>query len=372
MKQNIIFATEHYPELDRYFHENGIRNFLLVCDSSLPFLKVNEYFNALAKRTGVSFVPFSDFCPNPLYESVVKGVEAFRKNGCEAIVSVGGGSAMDVAKCIKLYATLNPAQNYLKQEIIPNNVPLLAMPTTAGTGSESTRFAVVYYNGEKQSVAHESCIPSTVLLDPGALTPLPAYQKKATMMDALCHSIESFWSVNSTEESKRYSEAGIKGVMEHMEGYLANTGEGNRNMLLAANFAGKAINITQTTACHAMSYKITGLYGIAHGHSAALCLPHVWRFMLRHPQQCADSRGWDAVQNAFGQIARCMGASSAEEAAGKFEALLQTLELTPPSPRPGDLELLASSVNPVRLKNNPVALSEEDLYELYRKILSAS
>lgn len=372
MKQNILFATEHYAELDRYFKENGIRKFLLVCDSSLPFLKINEYFSTLSERTGVSFVPFSDFKPNPLYESVVEGVNVFREGRCDAIAAVGGGSAMDVAKCIKLYATLDPSENYLKQEIVPNAIPLLAMPTTAGTGSESTRFAVVYYNGEKQSVAHESCIPSTVLLDPGALATLPAYQKKATMMDAFCHSIESFWSVNSTEESRRYSEAGIRGVMEHMEGYLSNTGEGNKNMLLAANSAGKAINITETTACHAMSYKITSLYGIAHGHSAAICLPHVWRFMLSHPDQCADSRGWNAVQDAFCKIAHCMGASSPEEAVEAFEGLLKRLELNPPAPRPGDLELLASSVNPVRLKNNPVTLREKDLYELYRQILSVS
>ena len=92
------------------------------------------------------------------------------------------------------------------------------MPTTAGTGSEAARYAVVYYDGAKQSVTSESFIPGTILMDPNALKTLPAYQKKSTMCDALCHAIETFWSVNSTEESKVYSRTAIEGVLANMEG----------------------------------------------------------------------------------------------------------------------------------------------------------
>ena len=145
------------------------------------------------------------------------------------------------------------------------------MPTTAGTGSEATRYAVIYYNDAKQSITSKSIIPSTVLMDPNALKTLPVYQRKATMCDALCHAIESFWSVNSNEESKKYSRAAIKGVLKNMQGYFENTEEGNAGMLRAAYDAGKAINITQTTAGHAMCYKITSLFGCAHGHAAILC-----------------------------------------------------------------------------------------------------
>ena len=91
------------------------------------------------------------------------------------------------------------------------------------------------------------------------------------MMDAFCHALESFWSVNSTEESRRYSKEAIELVLENMEEYLLNTTDGNAGMLLAANIVGKAINITQTTARHAMCYKITSLFGCAHGHAAVLC-----------------------------------------------------------------------------------------------------
>ena len=124
----------NYVELDKYLGDKV----LLVCDGSIQFLKINDYFNK--KR---NIVRFSDFIPNPLYESVVKGVELFHKEGCDTIVAVGGGSAMDVAKCIKLYSNMNNQDNYLKQKIVPNDIPLIAVPTTAGTGSEATRYAVI-------------------------------------------------------------------------------------------------------------------------------------------------------------------------------------------------------------------------------------
>lgn len=90
-------------------------------------------------------------------------------------------------------------------------------------------------------------------------------------MDAFCHTLESFWSVNSIEESEVYSKKAIELILAHMEGFLSNTEISNAGMLLAANIAGKAINITQTTASHAMCYKITSIFGVAYGHAAILC-----------------------------------------------------------------------------------------------------
>ena len=220
MGQTILNASSDYRELDKWFQKNNLNKILLVCDVSFQYLKIKKYFDDLSDRIGVSVVKFNDFQPNPLYASVVKGVNTFRKEKCQAIVSVGGGSAIDVAKCIKLYSNMEPddgseEKNYLNQIIVPNNTPLLAVPTTAGTGSEATRFAVIYYKDVKQSVTDTSIIPDTVLLDSSVLKTLPIYQKKSTMLDALCHAIESFWSVNSTEESKAYSAASIKNILEN-------------------------------------------------------------------------------------------------------------------------------------------------------------
>ena len=264
-----ITHENNYYGLDAWF--SGRKKVLLVCDASIHFL---ESFNRKLTEVGIPMIRFSDFQSNPHYESVVEGVKLFRKEQCDSIFAVGGGSAIDVAKCIKLYSDLpgdGSDGSWLKEKAVPNNIPLLAMPTTAGTGSEATRYAVIYYEGEKQSITSESIIPDTVLMDPDVLRTLPLYQKKATMCDALCHAIESFWSVNSNDESKEYSRAAIRGVLQHMDGYLNNTEEGRAGMLLAANTAGKAINITQTTAGHAMCYKITSLFGSSHGHASILC-----------------------------------------------------------------------------------------------------
>ena len=100
--QDIIYATEDYRELDAYLAENGIRSAMLVCGSSIRLLPIGRYFQSLEARRDIRITRFSDFQPNPLYESVVKGVELFNGNRSDSIIAVGGGSAKDVAKCIRL------------------------------------------------------------------------------------------------------------------------------------------------------------------------------------------------------------------------------------------------------------------------------
>lgn len=314
------------------------------------------------------YVIFSDFSANPDYESVKEGVTLFNKEQCDTILAIGGGSAIDVAKCVKAYSSMDSNNSYLEQEIKENAVTLFAIPTTAGTGSESTRFAVIYANGVKQSVTSETLIPSYVLLAPELLESLPPYQRKVTMLDALCHGIESLWSVNATQESIEVSVRAIKEFVTWKEAYLQNTVDGNRGMLRAANFAGQAINMTQTTAAHAMSYKITSLYGIAHGHAAAICLPALWKFMLEHFEKCVDTRGKSYVLSCFQKIAQALGCNTAKEAVNILEEWLRQLELDIPHATPDELQILVNSVNPVRLKNNPIKLEEKDILEIYQSI----
>ena len=138
-----------------------------------------------------------------------------------------------------------------------------------------------------------------------------------------------------------------------MESYLKNDDEGNRNILTAANYAGKAINITTTTAPHAMSYKLTSLYGLPHGHAVALCLPKVWRYM-----------------GNFENIANMFGKSNSEEAIMFFERMLNDLEILPTeNATAADLDILVNSVNTQRLGNNPVRLDKDTIKILYKEIL---
>ncbi len=353
-----------YPNIAVALDEVASKRYMLVCDSSFQFLPIKDCFKPA--------VVFNQFTSNPLYEQVCKGVELFNDNRCDAIVAVGGGSTIDVAKCIKLYCRMDPSRNYLDQECKDSHIPLIAVPTTAGTGSESTRYAVIYYEGKKQSITHESIVPNYAVLEPSLLKSLPLYQKKCTMLDALCQGIESLWSVNSTDERMVFSKIAIETIMYHWHGYIEdNSDEDAGSIMLAANYAGRAINITQTTAPHAMSYKLTSLYGLPHGHAVALCLPEVWMYMMEHPERCIDKRGAEHLDFVFQWLGQMMLCDSSYKGLMMFRAIMFSLDMPAPvsnSPE-ADLDILVHSVNPVRLKNNPVALDEETIGTIYKKIL---
>ena len=302
---------------------------LLVCDDAFELLNIS---------LPCKYTRFDGFTSNPLYDDIMDGAELLRMSKCDFIVAIGGGSCIDAAKGIKHY---NHA-----------DIPIMAVPTTSGTGSEATHFAVIYKNGEKHSVADARLLPDIVVLQPDALKTLPIYQKKCTMLDALCQAIESWWSKKATPESIRYAKEAIRLILDNMESYLSNEEQGNQNMLTASNLAGKAINITTTTAPHAMSYKLTSLYGLPHGHAVALCLPKVWRYM-----------------KGFDDIAREIGGQNCEEAVSVFEKMLGDLDMPPPeNVTDADIDILANSVNLQRLQNNPVGLDKETIKNLYTQI----
>lgn len=365
MRQNIISGAGGIKRLPEQLTAMGGKRPLLVAGHSFQQLPVPQEISAILEK----LPRFQDFQPNPDYDSVVKGVDLLRKENCDCVIAVGGGSAMDVAKGIKLYASMDPGKSYLEQIPEANDIGLLAIPTTAGTGSESTRYAVVYFRGEKQSLVHDSILPSGVILDPDLLDTLPVFQRKVTMLDALCHGIESFWSINSTEESKRHSKTALKLILDNLDGYLGNCSAGNAGMLLASNYAGRAINITQTTAGHAMCYKVTSLYHVPHGLAAFVCLPSLWEYMLSHLSACRDCRGEEYLASVFQELAGALGCAEPQKAIEKLRGLLAELSLSvPPLGAERNLEVLSKSVNPVRLKNNPVALDSEALKEIYRNI----
>ena len=369
MEQHIITANEEYKELGDLFKKLNIKTLFLVCGRSFDNLKIKSYFDTITESLGIKVVRFSGFKPNPLYESVVEGVRIFNENACDAVFAVGGGSGMDVAKCVKMFAKMPSDKDYVLQSVEPNEIPFIAMPTTAGSGSEATKYAIIYYKGKKLTVTHESCIPSAVIMDSSVLETLPLYQKKSTMLDALCHAIESFWSVKSTEESREYARKAISDVLQYKDSYLANEPEGNEKMLWAAYTAGKAINITGTTAGHAMCYKLTGLYDFAHGHSAALGVSKLWAYTIKHLDDCIDPRGKSYVCGMLSELAELFGCENAEQGAEKFQELLDLLELPKPEAGENDLEILTKSVDPAKLNSNPVAINEQIIRELYELII---
>lgn len=332
-EQKIFFAAD---DLIRYIKKISPRNIFLVHGKTFNRLSLAGSFD------GFPTTHFTDFKPNPLFESVEAGIKVFRENNCDMIIAVGGGSAIDVAKCVKLYAA--------------QDIPLIVVPTTAGTGSEATRFAVVYKNGEKQSI-HDLCIiPDAIYFDAEPIRILPPYQRKATLLDAYSHAAESYWSVKAMEVSRAFAKEALRIIISLQERYFdgkTNDAE-NISLLYASYLAGKAINISETTAGHAMSYKLTSLFGISHGHAAALCNAGLWQFM----------QSSDAVK----ELSKVIGEKTFREllTAGK---LIYPLKNERDEDFNSTLELLTHSVNPVRLKNFPVPLSKEVIGKIYRAIL---
>ena len=371
--QKIINGIAQLPDI---LQEVGCEKLFLVVDSSYPFLNIKDAIEVLpVKERAV----FSDFTPNPLYEQVCNGIELLKSSNCDTILAVGGGSAIDVAKCIKLAVLAEEGNAAIIPPLVSTRVacdgaklPFIAIPTTAGTGSESTHNAVMYYEGAKQTVTNDGVLPDYAVLEPSVLKTLPLYQKKCTMMDALCQGIESWWSVNSTEESYEYSRKTIELIMANWRKYIfENDDEAAKQIMLAANYGGRAINITQTTAAHAFSYKITSLYRLPHGHAVAVCLPEIWEYMIGHMDQCIDSRGSVYLSDIFDLISKAMGCENPVRAIAEFRQMMKEMELGNPvaGDREEELKKLSISVNPVRLKNNPVALDMEAIKNLYHTII---
>lgn len=343
------------------------QSWMLVKDKSFPFLP-DSLKETLEKHKDNCTV-FDEFTPNPKYEEVLEGVKLLKNNGCSLIVAVGGGSTIDVAKCIKLFSTLDSNDNYLNQRNRfeeGNNINFVAIPTTAGTGSESTRHAVIYYQGKKQSIASYKIIPNVVILEPSVLISLPLNQKKYTLFDALCQAIESWWSNNANEESVTYSKEAIKRIVKYIDSYLVEkpSTEVCKEILIASNYAGRAINTTATTAAHAMSYKITSLYNFPHGYAVAVCFPVVWEHMLSHDLS-------NELIKKFNDIANYMGFDNPKEAISWFKNKLNQLNMINPVSSNYDIDIktLVDSVNPERLSNNPIQFDKEELTKMYKELI---
>lgn len=371
MKQHYINLNNYQNEIKFLFQQLNVKNVFMVCGNSFLSSFLYGFIDSVCMEKGIGLTCFQEFSANPKYKEVQKGIPLFKERRYDLIIGAGGGSALDVAKCIKLFATMEIGKDYLKQEIQGNEIPFLAIPTTAGTGSEATQFAVIYVNNEKHSVEHESILPSYVLLYPDSLKTLSCYQKKITVCDALSHAIESYWSIHSTPKSKRYSEMAIKNILAYMEGYLENDVGCNEKILFAANWAGRAINITKTTAAHAMCYKLTALLDIPHGHAVMLCLPEVWEYMNSHIGDCIDVRGQQFLQESLETLAHCLGQSSSKDAIQFLKQLRSAWNLNLSIDLNEEQKLqLINSVNAERLSNFPVTASKENLKKIYQNILA--
>ncbi len=312
--------------------------------------------------SSISFTRLSGYHMYPTFKDVVEGIKGFHSFRPDLIVAIGGGTIIDMAKMVNACVNKEDLPSIIRGEKPLEGValPFVAIPTTSGTGSEATQFAVVYLDNQKYSLLHKDMLPNYVILDPSLTDTLNPFVTASTGMDALCQSIESFWSVNSTNESILYSKKGIELSLKYLHDAVNNPSKESREgMQFAAYYSGKAINIAKTTAAHALSYHLTSTYNIPHGQAVALLIGWVFKQnSLVTEENCNDSRGVEFVKRQLNTITELLKVDDITKVESFFDNLIKDLHLTSEA-----FELnnetkkeLFSKVNISRLKNNPVSL----------------
>lgn len=364
-------------KLKTILKKNSFKNIFLITGKD-SFEKTIIKKKLLKILKNYDYIQFNDFSPNPKLNDIKRGLDLFKSQDFDVIIAVGGGSVLDMGKSISILSTNDGSPTDLilkKKEIKIKGIPLIRIPTTAGSGSEATHFAVVYIDKEKYSLAEPEYLqPEYVIVDPQFTYSLPKKLTAVSGLDALTQAIESFWNINSTDESKNYAKKAIELIMSNLIKAVNNSDKIVRyNMAIAANYAGKAINITKTTACHAISYPITSYFNIPHGHAVALTLPSMIIFNSEVSEDdIIDPRGVEYVNNVMNELISLIGASDFIEAREIIRNLIITIGLEIKLENlhiktQEDIELIIKNgFNPERVKNNPRLLTETKL----RKILN--
>ncbi len=322
---------------------------------------------------------FSDFEPNPRFENVMAGMAEFQKSQAQVVIAVGGGTAIDIAKLIAALPP-DPAQAELVithgAALAETFCPLIAIPTTSGTGSEATQFAVVYHQHTKYSVDQPGLLPQYCVLDPGLTMSLPPLITAHTGLDAFAQAIESIWSVRCTDESFRDAYEAARLAWQHLPAAVsAPTSAARAAMMRASHLAGRAINRTRTTAAHAVSYTLTSDYGVPHGQAVAVMLgPMLACNAAAQTNELNDVRGLDYTQQRMRQILNLLGCQTPEEANQAIQTLVHSLGCEVRLSRlgvkkPEELVAMVNKVNVDRLSNNPRKFTRRALFELLHSIL---
>ena len=272
-------------------------------------------------------------------ETVLKAANAISDQPA-VILAIGGGRIIDAAK---LLIHLKGWQSSF----------FAALPTTAGSGSEATPFAVVYASGTKTSLEDPALLPAMAILHPPSLAGLSSTQRAVSAIDAMTQAVESLWNRNTDASSKKFAALALQYLLEALPVFVdEKVMDLDKKVLWAAHLSGRAIAITRTTGCHALSYYLTSKHGVAHGQAVAFFVPLFFEYNAP-----AD----------LSQIFQVLKVANANEAAAKMKNLIAACGLATRFSELGlqvDVDALISSVNAERFANNPLAFDYERLKTL--------
>lgn len=272
-------------DLPKMLKEKGAGKVLIVTDNGLMGLGLPKSLMDALEKDGIEYALYSDVQPNPTSDNVEAGFKIYQEQGCQAIVAMGGGSPMDCAKGVGAKVAhpnkkVSQLQGLLK---VHKKIPLFfAIPTTAGTGSETTVAAVITDSetNHKASINDPAILPKYAVLDPELTVGLPPFITATTGMDALCHAVEAYTNhTYNTKLEDQLSKEAVKLIYDNL--LLAYQDgkniEARQNMQKAAFFAGRAFTRGCVGYVHAVGHTLGGLYHVPHGLAMSIILPHVMR-----------------------------------------------------------------------------------------------
>lgn len=322
---------------------------------------------------------YSGFSSNITVEDLNKGIEITRQFMPDIIIAIGGGSVIDMAKQINIFSKHDNIPNIIinnQKKLGDKLCPLVAIPTTTGTGSEETHFAVIYIDKKKYSVANKEMIPEHKIIDSSLSHSMPIKLQASCGFDALSQSVESYWSIKSSEESRRYSMESIKLIIDNFKRSIDGDLDSKNNMAKAANLSGKAINISKTTAAHAISYPLTIHYDIPHGHAVALTLGYFFEINSKFTnEQINEHRGGSYLKNIMKDLFRLFNVNNARECKQYWYKLMKDVGLEINANKLGitdekDIQRILHDVDPVRISNHPIMISKEIIHNILSSMIT--
>ncbi|MFK7733500.1 MAG: iron-containing alcohol dehydrogenase [Pseudomonadales bacterium] len=273
-----VFAGEgSASQLCRHIVRNGYKRTLIVTDKPLVELGIVAKASSELKDA----VVFSDVEPDPSYQVVTAGAAVYKEHSCDSILAIGGGSSIDAAKGIGIQVSCSgQAKDYVGFNKVKDDIPALyAIPTTSGTGSETTSGAVLSdtETHEKGVISGKQLLPLAACLDPTLLTGLPPHITAATGMDALTHAIEAYIGVWDRGDCMQRAASAVEQIFVYLPRAVSNGHdlEARDAMAHASYQAGRAINQVNVGNVHAIAHQIGGLYGVPHGLANAIVMPAV-------------------------------------------------------------------------------------------------
>lgn len=300
--QNIEFGLGSLKKLPEILKKSKAENIMLVSDHGLESIGVVKKVQDIIENGGIKCTPFLDVVPNPTVEVVNAATKLYKECGAKGVVALGGGSSMDVAKAVGVLVNYGgKITDYEGFDTVPGPIiPMIAIPTTAGTGSEVTASAVITdaSRNYKLSVISYEILPKYAVLDPELIMTAPASIAASCGVDALVHAIEAYISTKSSPFSDAMAEKAMELIGGNLRRFVANRQdeEAACAMMAGCNFAGIAFAWAKLGDVHAMSHPVSAYFHVAHGVANAILLPTVLEY-----NALADHGRYEVIYNYIHQ-----------------------------------------------------------------------